>query len=116
MDTPKLSITRNANDTAGTQVLYLSGPLVMGTTAEFSRELRADPAQTVVLDFTEVPFIDSAGLGAAISIYLHFRKTGRKLAVSGMNEKCRALLKMTNVEQLFPMFDSVESARSALGS
>ena len=114
MDTPKLSITRNGNDSPGPLVLHLIGPLVMGTTADFSRQLRAEPAQTVVLDFTEVPFIDSAGLGAAISIYLHFKRTERKLAVSGMNEKCRALLKMTNVEQLFPMFDSVESARSAL--
>ncbi len=114
MDTPKLSIRRNGDDPPGPQVLYLVGPLVMSTTADFQQELRAEPAPTVVLDFTEVPFIDSAGLGAAISIFLHFKKTGRKLAVSGMNEKCRALLKMTNVEQLFPMFDTVESARSAL--
>lgn len=114
MDTPKLSITRNGDDSPGPQVLHLVGPLVMSTTADFSQQLRAEPAQTVVLDFTEVPFIDSAGLGAAISIFLHFKKSGRKLAVSGMNEKCRALLKMTNVEQLFPMFDTVKSARSAL--
>jgi anti-sigma B factor antagonist len=114
MDTPKLSITRNGDDSPGPKVLHLIGPLVMSTTADFQQQLRAEPAQTVVLDFTEVPFIDSAGLGAAISIFLHFKKSGRKLAVSGMNEKCRALLKMTNVEQLFPMFDSVESARSAL--
>jgi len=86
----------------------------MSTTADFQQWLRAESAKTVILDFTEVPFIDSAGLGAAISIFLHFKKDGRKLAVSGMNEKCRALLKMTNVEQLFPMFDTVESARSAL--
>ena len=114
MDTPKLLITRNGNESAVPQVLHLAGPLVMATTADFQQQLRAEPAQTVILDFTEVPFIDSAGLGAAISIFLHFKKSGRKLAVSGMNEKCRALLKMTNVEQLFPMFDSVESARSAL--
>src|SRR5580658_4527583 len=114
METPKLSIRRNGNDAPGPQVLHLVGPLVMGTIADFSQQLRTEPAQTVVLDFAEVPFIDSAGLGAAISIFLHFKKSGRKLAVSGMNEKCRALLKMTNVEQLFPMFDTVESARNAL--
>jgi len=95
-------------------VLHLEGPLVMATTADFQSWLRAETAQAVVLDFSAVPFVDSAGLGAFISIFLHYKSAGRKLAVVGMNEKCRALLKMTNVENLFPSYPSVEAARAAL--
>jgi anti-anti-sigma factor len=86
----------------------------MATTADFQNWLRAETAQAVILDFSCVPFVDSAGLGAFISIFLHYKSKGRKLAVVGMNEKCRALLKMTNVENLFPTYPSVEAARSAL--
>jgi anti-sigma B factor antagonist len=86
----------------------------MATTADFQQWMRSEPAQTVVLDFAEVPYIDSAGLGAVISVFLHFKQAGRKIALSSMNEKCRALMKMTNVEHLFQTFDSVDNARKAL--
>lgn len=114
MNSPRLSLTRTENPPAGPLAIHLSGPLVMGTTAEFQSCLRTEPAHAVVLDFTGVPFVDSAGLGALIAIFLHYKQGGRKLAVVGMNEKCRALLKMTNVENLFPTFASVDAARAAL--
>lgn len=114
MNTPKLSITRADVAPGGPQILHLIGPLVMATTQEFQQWLRAEPAHTVVLDFTEVPFIDSAGLGAVIAVFLHYKQQGRKFVITGMNEKCRALLKMTNVEHLFPTFDTLENARKEL--
>ena len=49
-----------------------------------------------------------------ISVFLHYKTGNRKLGLVGMNEKCRALMKMTNVENLFPTFASVEAARAAL--
>ena len=113
MNTPKLSITKTSNG-SGPAIVHLEWPLVMGTTAEFQQELRSGTDPTVILDFTASPFIDSAGLGALISIQLHFTHTKRKLAVAGMNEKCRALLKMTNVEALFPSYATVEDAKKAL--
>lgn len=114
MDTQKLSLARNDAVAGGPQVLRLIGPLVMSTAAEFQRWMRAEPAATIVLDFSECPFIDSAGLGAVIAVFLHYKQQGRKFVITGMNEKCRALLKMTNVEHLFPTFDSVDNARKAL--
>ena len=114
MNSPKLSLTRSESTPAGPLVLHLHGPLVMATTADFQSGLRAETAQVLVLDFTNVPFVDSAGLGALISIFLHYKTGGRKLALAGLNEKCRALLKMSNVENLFPTFATVEAARAAL--
>ncbi len=114
MNTPHLSIAKDEPDSNGPQVLRLSGPLVMSTTADFQKWLRAEPAKTVVLDFGDVPFIDSSGLGAMISVFLHFKQTGRKIVLTTLNEKCRALLKMSNVEALFPTYDAVDTARKAL--
>ncbi|MGC1580708.1 MAG: STAS domain-containing protein [Candidatus Acidiferrales bacterium] len=114
MDSPKLSITRTEGTAAGPLVLHLDGPLVMATTADFQKSLRTETAQVLILDFTAVPFIDSAGLGSLISIFLHFKNGGRKLALIGLNEKGRALLKMTNVENLFPTYATVEAALAAL--
>jgi anti-anti-sigma factor len=114
MNSPKLAVTRSESTPAGPLVLHLNGPLVMATTADFQSCLRAETAQILVLDFTSVPFVDSAGLGALISVFLHYKAGNRKLALVGLNEKCRALLKMSNVENLFPTFATVEVARTAL--
>jgi anti-sigma B factor antagonist len=114
MNTQRLSLTRSELAPGGPQVLHLIGPLVMSTTADFQKWLRAEPAHSVILDFTEVPFIDSSGLGALIAIFMHFKNTGRKLVLTCLNEKCHALLKMSNVEQFFPKFDSVEDACKGL--
>jgi anti-sigma B factor antagonist len=107
-------MTRTEGAPAGPLILHLNGPIVMATTADFQNSLRGETSQIVVLDFTSVPFVDSAGLGALISIFLHYKTGGRKLALVGLNEKCRALLKMSNVENLFPTFASVDAARTAL--
>jgi anti-anti-sigma factor len=114
MNSPKLAVTRSETTPPGPLVLHLNGPLVMATTANFQSSLRAETAQILVLDFTGVPFVDSAGLGALISVFLHYKAGNRKLALVGLNEKCRALLKMSNVENLFPTFATVDAARAAL--
>lgn len=111
---PPARISFLRDDSATPVVLHVSGPLVMATIADFQNQLRGETAPSVVLDFGEVPFIDSSGLGAMISIFLHFKQSGRKVVVVGMNEKCRALVKMTNVENLFPTYPSIEAARAAL--
>jgi anti-sigma B factor antagonist len=113
MNIPKLTITRTSNG-SGTEIVHLEGPLVMGTTAEFQQTLRSETAPKVVLDFTGTPYIDSAGLGALIAIQVHFKQVKRALVLAGINEKCRALLKMTNVEGLFPSYATVEDAKKAL--
>jgi anti-sigma B factor antagonist len=113
MNSPKLQFVRSETP-GGPVVIALTGPIVMATLSDFQAQLRAETAPTVVLDFSEVPFIDSSGLGSMISVFLHYKTGNRKLGLVGMNEKCRALMKMTNVENLFPTFASVEAARAAL--
>lgn len=114
MNSPKLVVTRSESTPAGPLVLHLNGPLVMATAADFQSCLRAETAQILILDFTSVPFVDSAGLGSLISVFIHYKTGNRKLALTGLNEKCRALLKMSHVENLFLTFASVEAARAAL--
>ncbi len=115
MNTPRLSLTRSDAVSGGPQILHLIGPLVMATTADFQQWMRAEPAQTVVLDFAEVPLHRFRGTGRGDFRFPALTsRQGRKFAITGMNEKCRALLKMTNVEHLFPTFDSVDNARKAL--
>src|SRR3954452_12864690 len=67
------------------EVLELKGPLTEANAAVFQNAMRREePAETVILDFTEVPYIDSSGLGILLTAYVTRQKSGRKIVVSGV--------------------------------
>ncbi len=98
----------------GQRVLRCKGPLTLGTLFAFQGAVRSETAGTVIVDLSEVPYIDSAGLGSLIAAHVSYQKVGRQLALAGVNERARALLKMTNVEQLFRIFPSLGEAEQTL--
>jgi anti-sigma B factor antagonist len=55
----------------------------------------------VVLDFKEVPFMDSSGLGALVTLYVSCRTRGCKLELINVSAALRTLLGMTNLLSLF---------------
>jgi anti-anti-sigma regulatory factor len=65
-----LRITDRAGAQTGHRILTLDGPLVLSAMFEFQATVRADHSQTLVIDFTGVPYVDSAGIGALVGAYL----------------------------------------------
>src|SRR5437763_17016863 len=97
------------------EVLVLSGPLTAGNGAIFQNAMRReDPAETVILDLSDVPYIDSAGLGMLVSAFVSRQKTGRKIILSGINPRVQNLFEITRMQDLFLIFPSPEEAIAAL--
>jgi anti-sigma B factor antagonist len=90
------------------RVLRLSGPLTISTLYEFQNLVRADANVSMVLDFTKVPYVDSAGVGALVGAYVRHQKAGHTLTLAGVNERVRGTLKVTQVENFFQYSDSVQ--------
>src|SRR5579863_1409692 len=109
--------TLQIDDTPGTQaghrVLRLNGALVMTTMFEFQATVRADQSKALIIDFTNVPYVDSAGIGALVGAYVTCQHGGRSLALVGVSERIHNALKVTRVEQFFKFFDSVSAAEAA---
>ena len=99
------------------EVVTLSGPLTSGNGEVFvSAMRRQDSVPTLILDFTDVPYIDSAGLGLLVSAYVSRQKAGRRTVLSGINAKVQKLFDITRVNDLFLIFSSPEEAVAALES
>jgi anti-anti-sigma regulatory factor len=81
----------------GQRILKLSGALVMPTVFQFQAIVRADTSRSLIIDFTDVPYVDSAG----------------SLALVGVSERIHNALKVTRVEQFFHFFDSISAAEQA---
>ncbi|HWY19763.1 MAG TPA: STAS domain-containing protein [Candidatus Acidoferrum sp.] len=107
-------------DQAGSQpeqrILRLHGALVMTTMFEFQATVRADQSRSLIIDFTNVPYVDSAGIGALVGAYVTRQHGGRNLAMVGVSERIHNALKVTHVDQFFSFFDSVAEAENGLAA
>jgi anti-sigma B factor antagonist len=110
MPKESLSIADQAGSQPGQRILTLNGPLVLTTMFEFQALVRADQSQTLMLDFTNVPYADSAGIGALVGAYVTRQRSKRRLALVGVSNRVRDALKVTRVEQFFQFFDSIPAA------
>jgi len=104
-------------DRAGTQpgqrILTLQGPLTLTAVFGFQATVRADNSRSLIIDLTNTPYIDSAGIGALVGAYVAHQKNGRNLALVGVCERVRNAFKVTHVDEFFRYFDTVEAAEQA---
>ncbi|MGA8868147.1 MAG: STAS domain-containing protein [Candidatus Sulfotelmatobacter sp.] len=108
-----LRIEDQATALPGHRVLRLQGPLVLTTIFNFQATVRADNSRSLIIDFADVPYVDSAGIGALVGAYVTHQKDGRSLSLVGVSDRVHNALKATRVEQFFRFFDSVSAAEQA---
>ena len=109
----KLAIETRDGAAPGHRVMKLAGPLVLKNIFDFQPAVRAEAVPLLVLEMAEVPYVDSAGIGALVNVHVSCQRSGRKLALVGVNKRSRDVLAITQVEKLFRFFDTVEQAESA---
>jgi anti-sigma B factor antagonist len=115
MNQETLTFEMLAGTSPNEHIFCLHGPLVLNDMFRFQEVLRSESDATII-DLTDVPFMDSAGLGVLTISYVSHQKHGRKLLLVGANEGVQALFKMTRLDQLFEVFPTLESARLALAA
>lgn len=69
--------------------------------------------RSIVLDLSEVTFIDSSGLGALIASLKVLGSDG-ELVLCGTRESVNSMFKLTRMNKVFRMFDSADKAVEAL--
>ena len=99
---------------AGQSILSLKGPLSIHTLFKFQEAVRSGSSPVVIIDFSGVPHMDSAGLGALVGAHISGRKSNRKFVLVGLNQKVRALIEMTRVNELFQSYNTVQEAEAAV--
>lgn len=97
----------------GTQIVRLSGPLTLANIFDFQREMRAGELPSVrILDLSQVPYMDSAGLGAVVNCHTHSQNRGARLIVAGTSERVFALFRSTRIDSVLTMAPSVAEAEA----
>lgn len=74
------------------------------------REAIEDSMGRLVLDASEIAYVDSAGIEALLEIGEKLGETGRVLKLTGVNETLREVFDLTQITGAFECFEDVNSA------
>jgi anti-anti-sigma factor len=120
---PGFHIDRLPGRTAGSVVYRFSGPFTARdmyaalSPAELKKLFEADPnprrpATVVIFDLTEVPYLDSCGLGLIVGHFVRCQGKGVRFIAAGVCSRILDLFKTTKVDHLFPIMETVSKAEN----
>jgi len=94
----------------------LTGRITLSTSATLDNSLRdlITEGKRIVLDLTNVDYIDSAGLGALVSVYMHATRTKCHLKITNPKQRIRDLFNRSGLASVFEghSFDALWEAWS----
>lgn len=114
MTKENLQVVGSGGSREGLRILHVKGSLNIHTVFNFQEAIRGETAAALIIDFSGVPYIDSAGLGALVAAHVGAQRAARRIAFSGMNTQVKALIEMTHVSQLFKNYPTIKDAEIAL--
>ncbi len=107
----------NIRTTGNIKIIDLSGNLTIGKSEESLRDavtsLLAEEHKYLLLNLSEVPMIDSSGIGAMIKSFTSVKAADGKLKVLKPSRMARQLLTITG---LFSVLESYEDESAAISS
>lgn len=100
-------------------ILRLSGRFATGQDTAYLRqqtdELKRRGCSRVLVDFSDVAYIDSTGIGFLIGIYTSVIKCpGGAFGICCPNPKVREVLELCRLHTVFPVYDDEAAALAAL--
>jgi anti-anti-sigma factor len=94
----------------GTLIARMSGKLSLETVSGFLQQTRGIGEEKLVLDMSGVSFMDSAGVGALVQLFVHRRNQSKSLAVAALTPQGNAVMQVAGLMKLIPTFATVEQA------
>jgi len=102
----------------GVTIMSCHGRVMFGEEATALRDsLKEALTKTprIVLNLSDVTYIDSGGLGTLVGVYSSARSAGADIKLTGLGQRLRDVLQITKLATVFQVFDSEEEALAALG-
>jgi len=87
----------------GEVVLRLAGPLVLDNLFDFQKLWRAQNAPNMIVDLTNVPYVDSSGIGSLVNMHVSRQKLGGSVLLLGLSERVKTVLAVTRVDKIFAL-------------
>jgi anti-sigma B factor antagonist len=108
-----LDLAKQPESNGNRTVIRLGGKLSLETVHNFIQTLRQEPAPQLILDMSGVSFLDSAGVGALVQIFVHRRGLGQSFVLTGLTKQGIAVIQVAGLTKLLPIHGTVADALAA---
>src|SRR5260221_14552862 len=88
----------------GLLIARLKGKLSLETVSGFLQQLRPVDSAKLVLDMSGVSFLDSAGVGALVQLFVHRRGKAQRFGAGGRDPQGNAAMEGSRVGEDLPNF------------
>lgn len=109
-------VVRESN---GVTVLDLKGRLIFGDETQMLgrrvRELFDEGQKSLLLNFADLDFIDSSGIGEVIASFTSLRKNGGALKLCSAVDRVAEVLNLVKLPQIIQVFDTEQEAVDSFG-
>jgi anti-sigma B factor antagonist len=99
------------------KVIRLSGPVDVSQSLQL-RELLGEqidgPTARVLVDLSDVPLIDSSGIGVMVTAHRRAEKAGASFALAGAGETVGRVFSLTRTDKLLRLYPNVSEGVEAL--
>ena len=98
--------------TSGCAVVVATGEIDLYTAPALRDSLvrAGESSSRVVIDLTDVTFLDSTGLGVMLGALGRARDTDRSVALVGPTDMVKRVLQITQLDQVFPTYARLDEA------
>lgn len=100
-----------------TQLVNLSGEIDLNAKPNVVARLEPlieNKSPAIVVDLSNVSYVDSSGLAIFIDALQRVRSYGGKIALAGLRSNVRVVFEIAKLDQVFQIFNDPESAVKAL--
>jgi anti-sigma B factor antagonist len=84
-------------------IVRCSGKIISSTSAQLQTLVRSLIPETncVVIDLTDVSYLDSSGLGAIVGVYVTAKRQNCRLKLINLNPRLQQLFRLTKLASIF---------------
>jgi len=116
MATDPFRVVTKPGGREGVHILELKGAFTSSSSPIFAEAVAAVAAPRLIVDLSDVPMMDSMAIGALVRAFVSCHKSGRKLALVGMNHRVQNVMHITGIAPLFDSYETIAQAEEALSS
>jgi anti-sigma B factor antagonist len=102
-------MTANTRVVGGVTIVDLSGRIVLGEGSagvrDLVRELISEGIRKILLNLSNVDYVDSSGLGELVCAFTSMRSQGGELKLLNVTRRVRSLLQITKLISVFEITD-----------
>jgi anti-sigma B factor antagonist len=111
-----MNLKMDTRTVEGVTIVSCVGRIVFGDEAAALRaELKniLSTSKRVILNLSEVNYIDSGGLGTLVGVYSSARASGADIKLAGLGQRVRDVLQITKLVTVFEVYDTEQKALAA---